>query len=154
MKIVVKRAFAVVIDLTVIGILGIYVIPWIMMAVLFLNTTDQSSPGHAQLHFPGASTVLALTVSFLFWPFIWSAIFGGFFKSSLGKIIMGLKVYTNAAYKMSMWRGGMRESFRIMEVVCTVGAILSFINVVRGYKSITDMIFETTVLDKRVFVNS
>ena len=124
------------------------------MRVAFLNTAPRILPGGVQ--FPDVvPRMLALIMLFVLWPFLWSAIVGGLFKNSLGKITMGLKVYTNAADKMSMWRGCRRESFRIMEVVvCPILGIASFINVVKGYKSVTDMMFETTVLDKKVFVST
>ena len=115
-----------------------------------LFRSGRISPEHIQFAVP---RMLALVILIVIWPFLWSALIGGLFKSSLGKMIMGLKVYTNAADKMSMWRGCRRESFRIVEVVCTIGAILSFINVVRGYKSITDMMFETTVQDRNVIAS-
>jgi uncharacterized RDD family membrane protein YckC len=151
-KIIVKRALAVIIDLIIIFEVGIHLLPWVMLIVLNLNTAVRISPEH--IEFPSiVSRILTLFVLIVLWPLLWAALIGGLFKNSLGKMIMGLKVYTNAADKMSMWRGGRRESFRILEVVCTGVAILSFINVVRGYKSITDMIFKTTVLGRKVFAS-
>ncbi|GHB96174.1 RDD family protein [Cerasicoccus arenae] len=100
----------------------------------------------------GGAMIAALGV-FIVWPLTYFFLMGVLTKASPGKLIVGLKVYSESNQGISRWQAGLREVFRLMEIYSFAMAALSVYNIFRGLRSTTEMITHTHVLRKDVFEN-
>lgn len=139
MNLATKRSAALLIDVIFIGVSAIFLQP--VLAVALMNIVSSGGDDFNLL------AIIAYPATFVLWPFLYAFICGLTLRSSIGKRLLNLKVYSNASTQMGRLHAGCREMFRVFEVISIFIGLLSLTNLIKGEPTTTDLIFKTTVLE-------